>query len=328
LIAFSASCWQAIELGLFRSSDRFFGSAAMRKIPSHDFSRCSSQSHSPDRRNPLPARPRSWSCPTARSDSVALLPRGPTLSSVGRASVASEPANFAHASPSTLASDSRKGLPAQPPNHTAITVSWFFSAGLNDLFVPLPIGSTHSRLLPVVQTRSADDQCRSHYRRRVSRFDQRSRLGVNGPAAHSPHDVFLGFQFPGIYARDFVPVAGFGDPSRFLPRQRFSPQALPLLLVPLHPSNGSRASERSRASYKFQRRSRSSVLPAQSAISLPRFDLRVVSCPCCLLFGGPESYRIRQSSFSGEHYRTFFFPQLSQAKTTFLALLLQHFLEQ
>jgi hypothetical protein len=37
--------------------------------------------------------------------------------------------------------------------------------------------------------------------------------------------------------------------------------------------------------------------------ALPGTDLRVVSCPCCLLFGGPASYRIRQSSFSGEHYR-------------------------
>jgi hypothetical protein len=28
----------------------------------------------------------------------------------------------------------------------------------------------------------------------------------------------------------------------------------------------------------------------------------VVSCSYCLLFGGPESYLIQQSSFRGEHY--------------------------
>src|SRR4029450_11499804 len=77
--------------------------------------------------------------------------------------------------------------------------------------------------------------------------------------------------------------------SRFPPRQRFSPQALPLLPVPLRLSSGSRASEQSRVSYKSQRRSPSPSLPARSAPSLPGFDLRVVSCPCCLLFGGPDS---------------------------------------
>src|SRR5205814_8664868 len=91
------------------------------------------------------------------------------------------------------------------------------------------------------------------------------------------------FQFPVICAPGFVPVAGCDDPSRFPRPQRSSPQALPSLPVPLRLSIGSRASARCRVSDKFQRRSRSSALPEQSATFLLGLDRRVVSCSSCLL---------------------------------------------
>src|SRR6266849_2595559 len=40
---------------------------------------------------------------------------------------------------------------------------------------------------------------------------------------------------------------------------------------------------------KSQKRFRTSALPAQSATSLPGIDPHAVSCPSCLLFGGPDS---------------------------------------
>jgi len=56
------------------------GSAARDSIPRSPA--CSSRSRTPDTPNPPLARPRSSSCPSARSDSARLLPHGPTLSSV------------------------------------------------------------------------------------------------------------------------------------------------------------------------------------------------------------------------------------------------------
>ena len=69
--------------------------------------------------------------------------------------------------------------------------------------------------------------------------------GLNFTAAHSPRRL-LGFQFPGISGPAFAPAAGSADPSRSPRPQRFFPQALPSLPVPLRPSNGNRASERYR----------------------------------------------------------------------------------
>ena len=47
-------------------------------------------------------------------------------------------------------------------------------------------------------------------------------------------EIFLGFRSPVIFGQGSAPVAGCRDPSRFRPRQRFSPQALPSLLARLH----------------------------------------------------------------------------------------------
>src|SRR5258706_486221 len=112
------------------------------------------------------------------------------LSSCAQPSRANQQAALAHHPQHSFAIHPKPFLPVQPPGHSAITVSWFFSAGLHDLFIPLPIRSTAPRLLPVVQARSADHQCRGHHRRRVSLFDQRSRLGVNFTTAHSPTTFF------------------------------------------------------------------------------------------------------------------------------------------
>src|SRR5215471_15932165 len=76
---------------------------------------------------------------------------------------------------------------------------------------------------------------------------------------------------------------GCGGPSPFPPRQRSYPQALPSLLVLLHLSIDRRASERCHVSDTSRRRFRSSTLLVGSATFLPGFDLRVVSCPSCLL---------------------------------------------
>jgi hypothetical protein len=53
---------------------------------------CSSRSHSPGTPSPLLVLPRSWSCPTARSDWAQLLPPDPTLSSFVLVDLASVPA--------------------------------------------------------------------------------------------------------------------------------------------------------------------------------------------------------------------------------------------
>src|SRR5439155_203286 len=47
-------------------------------------------------------------------------------------------------------------------------------------------------------------------------------------------EIFLGFRSPVIFGQGSAPVAGCRDPSRFRPRQHFSPQALPSLLARLH----------------------------------------------------------------------------------------------
>src|SRR5258706_486220 len=71
-----------------------------------------SEVHTSSSFNLRPVLPRSWSYPTARSDSVVLLPHDPTLSFVVRATVASEPASCARASPATLVCDSPEALPS------------------------------------------------------------------------------------------------------------------------------------------------------------------------------------------------------------------------
>src|SRR4030095_936580 len=95
----------------------------------------------------------------------------------------------------------------------------------------------------------------------------------------TPRRRFLGFRSPALYVREFVPTVGCGGPSPPPPRQPSSPQALPSLLVPLHPSSGNRASERCRVCDTSQTRSRSSLLLEQSATSLQGCDLLGVSCP-------------------------------------------------
>src|SRR5690242_3773643 len=69
------------------------------------------------------------------------------------------------------------------------------------------------------------------------------RLGVKGTTDHSP-TTFSRIRSPATSAPEFYVAAGCGGPSRFPPRQRFSPQALPLLLLPLHPSIDKADSER------------------------------------------------------------------------------------
>src|SRR5260370_2926273 len=71
----------------------------------------SSRSHPPGRPSPLQDLPRSWSCPTARSDLAHWLPRGPTLSSFVRADDVSSPATHVLASLAAHACDSREGFP-------------------------------------------------------------------------------------------------------------------------------------------------------------------------------------------------------------------------
>ena len=44
-------------------------------------------------------------------------------------------------------------------------------------------------------------------------------------------EIVLGFRSPVIFGQRSAPVAGYRDPARFRPRQRFSPQALPSLLT-------------------------------------------------------------------------------------------------
>ncbi len=81
-----------------------FGNDARDSIPRSPA--CSSRSRTPGRPSPLPAPPRSSSCPTARSDSARLLPHGPTLSSVVPADGVSAPATHVRASPAAHACDS------------------------------------------------------------------------------------------------------------------------------------------------------------------------------------------------------------------------------
>src|SRR6202011_4746206 len=100
-----------------------------------------------------------------------------------------------------------------------------------------------------------------------------------------------------------VPTAGCDGPSRFPRPQRFYPQALPWLPAPLHPSSDRTDSQQSHDADKSLRYFRSSALPGESATFLLATEVHVVCCSWCLLFGGPESYLIQQSSFSGELHR-------------------------
>src|SRR5580704_17643634 len=73
----------------------------------------------------------------------------------------------------------------------------------------------------------------------------------------TPPRRFLGFRSPAPSDLAFVPTAGCDGPSLSLPRQRFSPQALPSLPVPLHTSSDRTDSQRSRDADTSPRRSRS-----------------------------------------------------------------------
>jgi hypothetical protein len=80
--------------------------------------------------------------------------------------------------------------------------------------------------------------------------------------------------------------------------------------------------ERSRVSDKSQTRSRSSFLPARSATSLPGFDLRVVSCPSCLLVWEAlilPSWRV-QFQRGALHVRTILYKMVVKFSSIVLAL--------
>src|SRR5262249_7780698 len=190
-IAFSTPRRQTLEHRLFHGVQRFLGPTAMRKVPTHDFPRAT-VNHT-DQISPTDR----WSRPdlghVRLPDPIRLccFYTAPFfLSSCSQASRANEQAPLTHHPQHPLAIHGQSFLPAQPPGHAPVAVGRFFSASLNDLFIPSAIGSTSSRLLPVVQARSADDQSCSHDGRRVPLLDQRSCLGVNFTAAHSPTTFF------------------------------------------------------------------------------------------------------------------------------------------
>jgi len=115
---------------------------------------------------------------------------------------------------------------------------------------------TVSRLLPVVQARSADEDGFGHQLGRVALHHHLPPLGATFTAAHSP-TTFLGFRFLASSGPASVTVARCGDPYRFRPRQRFYPQVVPSSPAPLHPSSDRRGSDQSNSAGTSRTRSHS-----------------------------------------------------------------------
>src|SRR5215470_4517484 len=190
-IAFSTPCRQPVEHRLFYRVQCFLRATTIRKIPAHDFPR-TTVDHA-DQIRPTYCR----SCPNLRHVRLPDLiwlgcfhPSPLFLPACSQPPGANQQASFTHHPQHSFLIHSKSFLPAQPPSHPAIAVRRFFSAGPNDFLIPPSIRSATSWLLPVVQARSTDDQRRGHHRCRVPLFDQRSRLGVNSTAAHSPTTFF------------------------------------------------------------------------------------------------------------------------------------------
>jgi hypothetical protein len=146
-----------------------------------------------------------------------------------------------------------------PPSHAAISIRGFFPARHDGLFVVLPIGPATSRLLSVVETRSADSQSRRYPRGRVTLRHHLPRLGVNRTTAHSPTTFFRI-----SVSSDFRPSVlsncrmrwsfSVSAAAALLPPH---PQAPPSLLVLPHPSSDRTDWERFPDADTSPRRSRS-----------------------------------------------------------------------
>jgi hypothetical protein len=108
-VLLAAALGQPFEHGLLHRCERVFGPTAMR-VPAHDLPRTAVDHTQPDTPNPPPGRPRSWSCPTARSDLARWLPRCSALSSVVLEDAEGAPTTRVRASPAGPVCDSHADL--------------------------------------------------------------------------------------------------------------------------------------------------------------------------------------------------------------------------